>query len=157
MDLNALTPETGRLSDDPTDDAIIRDMIKDAKLYLRSYRWCPPIAQVLVGYAVPNVIAALLVRFSRPIQDKDEMLWVIVGDLPSAYLVIDQARDAAAAIRVYCDLMDEWIDSVKTGRVGDDCIYPVKAPRDSQHAEMLATRIRFIREKILPRIVTEDY
>lgn len=42
-------------------------------------------------------------------------LWVVAGDLPSAYLVTDAAptATATAALAIYCSLMQDWVEAVR--------------------------------------------
>jgi hypothetical protein len=46
-------------------------------------------------------VAVLLVKITPTREDVDEWLWVVVGDLPPAYLVADDAPGPAAALRAY--------------------------------------------------------
>jgi len=42
-------------------------------------------------------------------RDVDCLLWVIVGDLPPAYLVTDEASGPVEALRVYVPEMSKWV------------------------------------------------
>ena len=59
-------------------------------------------------------------------RDVDELLWVVVGDIPPAYLVTDDAPDPVAALQAYIREMRRWIEAVRLGRPIADLI-PVNA------------------------------
>ena len=125
-------------------------MLQEAKQYISSFDWAPPIAEVHMRIGAGGALAVFLVTFVRGIgPERDKHLWVIVGDLPSAYLVVDRASDAVAALSIYCELMEEWADAVLGGSSLDD-VFPVDAPATRENAGMLLSRVGFIREKIIP-------
>ena len=73
---------------------------------------------------------------------------VIVGDLPSAYVIVEPEDDGAAALDRYCELMEDWAFNVLKGHSLEDS-FPVAAEATREHAEMLGSRIAFIRTEIL--------
>jgi len=38
--------------EDPDDVALLKDMAKEARQYLQSHDWCPPIRKLSLGYGV---------------------------------------------------------------------------------------------------------
>jgi hypothetical protein len=99
---------------------------------------------------VGKIIAPFLIRFAEhPAHDVDQELWVIVGDLPSAYFVTDEASTPREAVELYCSLMDDWIAAVLNGDRLDE-VFPVEAEPTPGNAESLASRLQFIREQIIP-------
>ena len=86
----------------------------------------------------------------------DEWLWVVVGDVPPAYLVTDDAATPAKALGIYIDLMEEWVDAVEAGEpVGD--LIPVATADGYElidetpaNAAMLKSRLGYLREQIVP-------
>lgn len=81
-------------------------------------------------------------------ENVDHEIWAIVGDLPPAYLVTDNAPNAVRAVEVYVDLMQEWIDAVKGGRAVEDLI-PVNAPPSEEAARILQSRLDFLMKRIV--------
>ena len=124
-------------------------MLRDATNYLRDFRWCPPIDRVYLGCGVGEVVAVFLFHLSEPIQGTDEWLWVIEGDLPTAYLVTERAGDPAFAPEVYCGLMEDWAKAVLEGQPLDD-VFPVEAEPTPDNAQSLLKRLDFIRTQLLP-------
>jgi hypothetical protein len=134
--------------DDSEDTALLVALVDAARAYLRAFEWCRAILEEYYGLGVGGVVGVFLFRIV-PAPDVDEWLWVVVGDVPSCYLVTDRARDPIEAMKVYCELMDEWVRSVREGGREED-VFPVSAARTARNADSLERRIRFVREKVIP-------
>jgi hypothetical protein len=92
-----------------------------------------------------------LFRFEPPVGQTDDWLWVVEGDLPSAYFVTDRARNVASALNLYGEMMERWADAVmQHASLGD--IFPISVPPTEENAEMLRNRVRFLRERLLPNV-----
>ena len=124
----------------------------EAQRFLEGLRWTPPIADLILAFGVAPIVALFLVRFERGIEGEgngDTEIWVVVGDLPSAYFVVEACPRPAEALAVYCELMENWANNVIAG--GDlSGSYPVSIEPTVEHAEMLKGRVRFISEKMIP-------
>lgn len=81
----------------------------------------------------------------------DEQLWVVVGDLPSAYLVTDVSPDAIAALGVYCELMEDWANAVLQETPLNE-VFPVSARPTVENAHALLTRVKCLRDGIIPML-----
>jgi hypothetical protein len=149
LDVAKLTPAERIAGEDAEETALLREMLRGAKEYIEGFRWCPPVDRVYLGCGVGGVVAVFLIRFSKRIGDADEWLWVVQGDLPSAYLVLDQAHDPASAVEVYCQLMDEWVKAVLEGR-SLEYVFPVNVEPTKTNATNLVKRLNFIRTRLLP-------
>ncbi len=139
--------------DDAEDTDLLKAMAADARSYIESHEWCPPIRTFSLGYGVGGVIALFHFEFTEAIDDTDSELWVVVGDLPSAYFVYEGNEHPAAALEQYCGLMEEWALAARDGESVDEC-FPVDAEANPQNAEMLLTRISFIRTELVPEART---
>jgi len=149
VNLQKLTPAQAIAGEDAEETRLLREMLQSATGYVQSFRWCPSISEVYLGCGVGGVVAVFLFHFDQPIGETDEWLWVIEGDLPSAYLVLDQAEDPASALEVYCQLMDEWAQAILAGRTVKD-VFPVRAAPSRENAMALLKRLEFIRSRLLP-------
>ena len=138
--------------DDADDTRLLREMAEEARRYITSHSWCPPQKDLFLACGVGGVIALFLVDFTEKIGGSpDDSLWLVVGDLPSAYFVTENATHPRAALETYCNLMDDWITAVLDD--GDlDEVYPVEAEPSEQNARELESRLRFLRAEILPAI-----
>jgi hypothetical protein len=138
------------LGEDEDETTRLRQMAEGARSFVTSHRWAPPIGRQFLAYGLGGVIALFLFEFEHPVSGtSDRQLWTVVGDLPSAYFVVDQATTASAALELYCELMDDWAAAVMEGHDLAE-VFPIEAEPTQEHAQMLLSRVSFIREKILP-------
>ena len=141
--------------DSVEDSQLLKTMAKEARRYLLAHRWCPPVNRLFLAHGIGGVAAVFYVEFARPIDGGDKELWVIVGDLPSAYLVTDEINTPYAALQSYCALMDDWIRAVRDSKPLDE-VFPVEVTPTLESAEKLASRIRFLRENVIPNAPGRD-
>lgn len=137
--------------DSDRDSALLREMAVEAKEYITSFRWCPPLDAMYLAHGVGGIVAIFLAEFSQEIGGADDKLWVVVGDLPSAYLVVEPEDDPANALERYCELMEDWIAVVRdNGNLGR--VYPVAAAATAENSELQERRVAFLLAEIIPRI-----
>ena len=139
------------VGDDEEDTASLREMAVAAREYITSFAWCPPISAMYLAHGVGGVAALFLAELSRKIQGTDDRLWIVVGDLPSAYLVVEPQDSPAQALERYCELMEDWIAAVRDARNLDD-VYPVSAEPTTENADLLERRVAFLLAEIIPRM-----
>ena len=150
-DFNTLVPTTRMQGESRRETKELRSMLAKAREYISSFNWCPDIAETYLGIGIGGVVAVFLFQFTQKINGTDGTLWVVVGDVPSAYMVTDQAPDARAALGVYCDLMEAWAKAVIEGKPTSNA-YPVEAEPTTENAASLLSRIEFLRGRILPAV-----
>jgi hypothetical protein len=128
------------------------EQAEEAKKYLNSFSWCKRIISGSLVRSFGYILCIFLFEI-EPTKDSiaDDKLWVIVGDLPSAYLDTIKYKTSYNALDFYCFLMEEWIEHVRTGKSLDDC-YPVNVRPTLEHANMLDTRIQLIKSDFLPQV-----
>jgi hypothetical protein len=148
LDLGKLVPAAQMYGEDEAETTELREMLTRARSYLLSHRWCESVTEEHLGFGVGGIVAVFLVR-ARLRTGGEELLWVVDGDLPPAYLVTDRAKDAATALEVYADLMQDWVNAVRQGKDLRE-VFPVEAPPDEEHAALLETRIRLLRSDMVP-------
>jgi hypothetical protein len=140
------------VGDDPEDTALLRGMAQSARDYISSFAWCPEIKQVHLASGVGGLVAVFLFEFNTHIKGTDDKLWVIVGDLPSAYMVVEPNEAPQDALEKYCELMEDWIQAVRNSAKLDD-VFPVAAEPSLENAELLEKRIAFLIAETIPGIV----
>jgi hypothetical protein len=150
VDLRCVTPTERMVGEDEDETLELRQMLDRAESYLSAFHWCPPVTERYLGIGIGGIIALFLFRLARPINRTDDWLWVVEGDLPSAYLVVDEASEPAHALIAYCTLMEEWSNAVLQ-HLSLDGVFPVKAQATEQNATTLLRRIGFIREHVVHR------
>lgn len=104
-----------------------------------------------VGIGIARVIAVFLARIQPASPDVDCWLWIVIGDVPPAYLVADDNPSPHAALEAYILEMTQWIDAVRKGSPIKDLI-PVNAPPTKEFADMLASRLEFLDRVVLSPI-----
>ena len=83
VDLRRLVPVSEMRGFDASDTAELERMLAEAERYLASHDWCPPIKSRHFGFGIGGVVAVFLFTFEKRIKDRDDCVWVVVGDLPS--------------------------------------------------------------------------
>ncbi len=141
-----LHPEFGN---DEEETPLLLEMAEEALRFVRAFRWAPPIESLHLAFGVGKVIALFLVTFERPIPNtKDKQLWVVVGDLPSVYMVTDYTKPNEA-LAAYCELMEDWATAVLKNGDLSKC-YPVPVAPTVELAQKLKDRTEFIRTEFVP-------
>lgn len=121
-----------------------------AAAFVNSYRWTPPIEKLVLAFGVGPILGLYLMRFEPGGRPEDRERWVVVGDLPSMHFETDDAPTPSDALRLYCAIAQDWADNVLAGRDLSES-YPIDVAPTSEHANMLLSRIEFIRQKLVPR------
>jgi hypothetical protein len=134
--------------EDDEETAQLKELFVRAKEYLCSFSWCKRIIDSFFGIGIGRPLGVFLFRIEPSHENVDEWIWVIVGDLPPAYITTDQAPNPAAALDGYIGAMEEWVTAVRMGKPTKDLI-PVNAQPTLEWADELEWRLRFIDREIL--------
>ncbi len=121
----------------------------EARAFIDNDSWAPPIADFVLAFGMAPLIGLFLVQFVPGGKPEDAERWVVVGDLPSMHFETDDTPTPALALRLYCAIAQDWADNVLAGRDLSDS-YPIDVAPTPEHAEMLLSRIEFIRENLIP-------
>jgi hypothetical protein len=124
------------------------DEARDCILF---YNWCEGILEEYVGAYFDGIVAIFLFRIAPKLVGVDEWVWVVVGDLPPAYLTCDLCPNPAEALEGYLGAMVEWVEAAEDGRSVADLI-PVNVPATQENAASLRKRLRFLQQRILPKL-----
>jgi hypothetical protein len=111
----------------PDETLLLKSMALDAEKFLESFEWCKAIEEKYFGAGIGGVVAIFLFGIVPARSQVDEWLWVVVGDLPSAYLVTDDCKVPSEALQGYIAEMRKWVSLAKAGRTSSDVI-PVNVP-----------------------------
>lgn len=147
IDWSKLQPATQIRGEDDDETRELRAALEEARSYLTSFSWCTRIEEEFFGLGIGGVVVVFLFRI-RPVGAIDHWLWVIAGDIPSAYLVTDRARSPVDALAGYCELMEDWIRAVRQGNLRD--AFPVLAEPTAENADLLEKRVALLRTQIIP-------
>jgi hypothetical protein len=123
-------------------------MYRRARRFLESFAWCGGIEKAYVGLLQFDIVGVFLFKIHPTKPEVDEWLWVVVGDLPSAYLVCDNSPNPVLALQGYIEEMSRWVDAVEKGRPVDDLI-PTRVDPTPKYAQMLKIRLEIIEEYLM--------
>jgi hypothetical protein len=135
-------------STDSLRDADVPALAAAAERFLAGQSWCGRVRQVTPIFAIRGVLGVFRCTLFPSHPDADVMVWVVVGDLPSAYLAHEPGDSWQDALRGYVEEMELWVDAVRAGRTVGGLI-PVDTPATPHYAEMLASRLAFIHTRLL--------
>ena len=147
IDFSKIVPISEMKGDSKEDTAKLKELHTEAVNYINSFSWCKKIEETHFGLGVGGIIGIYLFKIQPTKPEVDEWVWIVVGDLPPAYLVIDRSPDPASALNSYIREMNEWIQAVKKGKPVDNLI-PVNMPPTIENAKFLEVRLKFLQQKI---------
>ena len=98
---------------------------------------------------VGGVVAIFLMSIYPVPTGADEWAWVIVGDIPPAYLMLHQCNTPVDALKGYIAMMQEWVDLALDGSSSTDVI-PVNIAPTPENARLLQTRLDLLTTTIVP-------
>ena len=120
-----------------------------ATAFLTSFTWCHRIRDLYFGDGIGDVVAVFLARIEPSRPAIDEYLWIVVGDLPPAYLVVDDCRTPGEALQGYVGEMRKWVTLAERGETSREVI-PVNAPATPEWAHWLKLRLDTLEREIIP-------
>lgn len=131
---------------DPNDKDSLRCFAERASSFLIEKNWCKAVRRGWLGIGWDGVLGVFLFDIEPAKPNVDQSVWVIVGDVPSAYICNDN-ETPKEALEGYVDEMWRWIEAVRAKKPVDGLI-PVNAPATAEYADMLASRLEFIRQEL---------
>ena len=130
----------------------VETLLIEAENYLSGFDWC---IKIIDGWLAASFGYILNIFYFRIHPDyrscQDEFVWIIVGDIPSAYIDVVSAPTAFDALKSYINVMQDWVDNVFNGNSVKYC-YPVNVPPTKKYADMLAIRLKLLKEDYLYKI-----
>jgi hypothetical protein len=133
----------------PEETSLLLDMAEVAKCYLASFRWCRSISEMYFGDGIGKIVGLFLCRIVPSENGVDEWLWVVVGDIPPAYLVTDLCKNPAQALDAYIEEMSKWIELAREGKSSEDVI-PVNRPATPEEGERLRIQLELLGRLLRP-------
>lgn len=127
----------------------LRKMEVKARGFLSHFDWCSEIREFYFGDGIGDVFAIFLARIIPSRQSVDEYVWIVVGDIPPAYLVTDDCPSPKEALKGYIWEMRKWVALAKQGRTSP-AVIPVNAPATPESAETLEGRLNALELRIIP-------
>jgi hypothetical protein len=150
LSVKGIVPLEQMRGDDEIDDALLREMSERSSAYLLSFKWCAAVTESYFGGGIGGIVAVFLHKISPTQPDVDEYLWVVVGDVPSAYFVVDDLKSPREVLESFIWHRLQWVRSARRGKEPADTVMPVPVPATPQNASELHTRLKTIKREFLP-------
>lgn len=138
-----LVPSQRIVGDDDTDTALLRKMATDADGFIRSFPWCASVQDSFFGDGIGGIFAVFFFHIRPSRSDVDSWIWIMVGDIPPAYLPLTDCDSPAAAFRTYMRGMSKWVELARKGRTGNatDGVPPLNIPSTPEWAERVNQKL----------------
>jgi hypothetical protein len=134
--------------EDAEDTALLKQMHQEARRFASSHKWCGSIVEEYLAFGVGSIIAVFLFKIEPIGEDVDTWIWVIVGDVPPAYITTEDNNTWQEALEGYVFEMRRWCQAVKARESTADLI-PVNTAPTLEYAEMLEKRLEFLEQQFL--------
>jgi hypothetical protein len=150
IDTTSMIPAEDVGGEDAEERRLLRERAQEARGFMAKFRWCRSIRRLWFAGGFSHV-AVFFCELENSAAPSDNQLWVVVGDLPPAYLVVDGSPDVKAALLSYIHEMRLWVDAAKNGLSVADCI-PVNVAATPENAGALESRLEFIEKEYVPSL-----
>jgi hypothetical protein len=149
---NELQSSSEIKGDDEEDTRLLHKMLEKASSYLSKFSWCKSIRQAYFAGGVGGILAIFFFHIDSSRPDVDPWIWVIIGDIPPAYLPLSDCESQSEAYELYTRGMKRWAETVKAG---DDPsryhnIPPVNLPPTCEWADKLSQRLHTLSFTVAP-------
>jgi hypothetical protein len=134
------------------DKDAIRKAAKEAIVYCTSFSWCKAVLDSYFGGGVAGVFAVFLLHIVPARDGIGDWMWVVVGDIPPAFLPLEDADSAQMVFETYLRGMSRWVEFARQGKSGSakDGVPPVDIKATPEAAELLHQRLQSLRQIIAP-------
>ena len=129
-------------------DSQVAEYARQAQLFMGAFRWSGGVVEAELAWAAAGLLGVFRMRIAPSRDDIDEVVWVITGDLPPAYIAYDPQDTWQDALRGYVDEMQRWADAATAGQSVAELI-PVNVDATAENAARLESRLAFIRTELL--------
>lgn len=156
--VEGVMPLDRMVGDDAEDTSRLRKMAADAEIYIRSFSWCRNVYGSFFGGGVGGIFAIFLLKIDSARPDVDHWIWIMVGDIPPAYLPLADAKSPSEVFKTYLSGMSRWVEyarSEQTGPAGND-VPAVNVPATPEWADKLEQRLNVLRLMMPPFFNDEE-
>lgn len=147
--VRGVSPIDGIFHDDAEEFRLLRHMAREAENYLQGFSWCKSIREAYFGGGYGGIVAVFFFRIVPSKPRIGEWFWVIMGDLPPAWLSIDRSTSPSEALENYIWEMSRWVHFAKRGRAPEHGI-PVNLPPNWKNAEELEDKLKVLLKAVVP-------
>ena len=133
----------------------LKALAAEARHVVERVDWTRPIIDLVFAFGVAPILGLYLMRFQPGGPPEDAERWLVVGDLPPMNFETDDTPTPDLALRLYCAIAQDLADNVLAGRDLSDS-YPIEVEPTREYAEMLLSRVDFIRRELVPLAAGDD-
>lgn len=101
VDMSKVVPVSSMKGEDAEETSELKKLLEEATAYLKSFSWVRGIRAAYLGIGVDKILGVFLFEIVPSRSDVDDKLWVIVGDVPPAYITAEDAPNPATALDAY--------------------------------------------------------
>ena len=148
VDMSKVTPVALMRGEDAEESAGLKELLNEATAYLKRFHWHRGLKEAYLGIGIAKILGLFLFEIVPASEEVDDKVWVVVGDLPPAYITTEEAPNPATALDSYIGAMEEWIKAAREARSVEGLI-PVNVPPTTENADSLESRLRFLDQEIL--------
>ncbi len=140
---SSLIPAAKIKSDDAVDTRLLRKMSEEARRYISSFSWCDSVIDSYFGGGVGGIFAVFFFHIEPSRRGINPWIWIMVGDIPPAYLPLDDCSSPAEAFKTYILGMSKWVELARKGKTGTarQGVPPVNVPATPEWAEKLNQKL----------------
>jgi hypothetical protein len=138
-----LIPVAKIKGDDAVDTRLLRKMSEEAKRYISSFSWCGSVIDSYFAGGVGGIFAVYFFHIQPSRQGINPWIWIMVGDIPPAYLPLDDCSSPAEAFRTYIRGMSKWVEFARESKTGTAAqgVPAVNVPATPEWAERLNQKL----------------
>jgi hypothetical protein len=147
-----LQPTHGIVGEDEQDTLLLQRATDEATRYITSFLWCERVLDSYFAGGVAGIFAIFFfhIRPGRP--GVDPWIWIVVGDIPNAYLSISDCESAQEVFATYMGGMRRWVELARENKSGtaEQGVPPVNVPPTPEWAETLNKKLEGLDSLIRP-------
>lgn len=138
--------------EDDRESRLLREMSVEARQYVSSFTWCGPVLDSYFAGGVGGIFAIFFFHIQPSRRGVSPWTWIMVGDIPSAYLALDDCSSAAEAFDLYLEGMGRWVEFAREGKTGtaEQGVPPVNVPATPERADQLHRKLEGLNSIIRP-------
>lgn len=150
VDTASLIPDSSLRGQTERETQQLQEYARRARALLESFAWCTGVRQLLYGLGAGGVIAVFFADVLVKGKSR-EWLWVVTGDLPSAYLPEAAAHSPCAALAAYCEGAAAWADAVQRHALGPQHL-ALSVEASPAVAREVAAKVATVQRLVLPAL-----
>ena len=108
IDFSKVTLSNQMFGESDEETKLLKEYFDEAAEYLNFYDWHSGIKESYFGMGIGGIFSVFLFEINPTREDVDDYVWVVVGDIPPAYITCENAPNPATAIDGYIGAMSGW-------------------------------------------------